>query len=319
MHRLQDPGRNPRKTDGLSPAAESPYRGRFAPSPTGPLHLGSLLAALASYLDAKHRRGTWLLRIEDVDPYRSLPEAADGILRTLERFGLCWDEAVLRQSQRLARYRQALEDLDRQGSIYPCNCSRKQLAEQGYRGERYPNHCRRRQVSRREPHALRLITHDRPITLHDRLQGDYTMNLEQDSGDIVLYRRDQAYAYHLAAVVDDYDQGISHIVRGIDLLESTPRHIHLQQLLGYPSPHYLHIPVILAADGQKLSKQTGAAAAGQLEPSATLCLLLALLGHPPPQELHGAPPAELLAWAVEAWSEQRLPKGKAIAGLRTED
>jgi glutamyl-Q tRNA(Asp) synthetase len=272
-----------------------------------------LLAALASYLDAKHQRGTWLLRIEDVDPYRSLPEAADGILRTLERFGLCWDEAVLRQSQRLERYRQVLDELDRQGRIYPCNCSRKQLAEQGYRSERYPNHCRLRQVSRREPHALRLITHDRPITLHDRLQGDYTMNLEQDSGDIVLYRRDQAYAYHLAVVVDDHDQGISHIVRGIDLLDSTPRHIHLQQLLGYPTPQYLHIPVILAPDGQKLSKQTGAAAADQLEPSATLCLLLALLGHPPPAELHGAPPGELLAWAVAAWTEQRLPKCIASA------
>lgn len=271
-----------------------------------------MLAALASYLDAKHCQGVWLLRIEDIDPYRSTPLAADGIMRTLERFGLHWDEAVLRQSQRLERYRQALEELDRQGHIYPCACSRKQLAEQGYSGERYPNHCRQRNVSRREPHALRLITHDCPIGMHDRLQGQYQLNLERDSGDIVLYRRDQAYAYHLAVVVDDYEQGITHVVRGVDLLDSTPRHIHLQQLLGYPTPQYLHIPVILAPDGQKLSKQTGAAPVDSLEPSATLYQLLALLGHPPPAALRGAPPEVLLAWAATAWSEQRLPKRREI-------
>lgn len=308
MHRLQDPGRTPRKADRLSPAAatEIAYRGRFAPSPTGPLHLGSLLAALISWLDAKSRRGVWLLRIEDIDPYRSI--AADNIPRTLERFGLHWDETILRQSDRLDRYRQILEQLDRQGLIYACNCSRKQLAEQGHTGERYPNHCRHRPVSRNQPHALRLITPDHPITVHDRLQGDYTLNFADDVGDFILYRRDRAYAYHLAVVVDDDEQNITHIVRGVDLLDSTPRHIYLQQCLGYPTPEYLHFPVILASDGQKLSKQTGAEPVDSLDPSATLFYLLALVGHAPPTALQNAPQGELLAWALEVFNLDRLPK-----------
>lgn len=305
MYRLQNPGRNPRKANGLTPVAtEIAYRGRFAPSPTGPLHLGSLLAALVSYLDAKAHHGLWLLRIEDIDPYRCDAQAADAIPRTLERFGLHWDETIVKQSERLAHYQAVLQQLDSQSLLYACSCSRKYLAEQGYSGEHYPNYCRERRSSRHAPHALRLITEDRPISVHDRWQGDYTLNLQQDCGDFILYRRDQAYAYHIAVVVDDYAQNISHIVRGVDLLNSTPKHIYLQQLLGYPSPQYLHFPVILAPDGQKLSKQNGAEPVDGLAPSATLFKLLHRLGLTPPTELQGAMPEELLTWAVAAWSSR---------------
>lgn len=309
MHRLQDPGRAARAADGLSPSVVTgaAYRGRFAPSPTGPLHLGSLLAALAGYLDAKSRHGVWLLRIEDVDPYRSHPSATAGIPETLERFGLYWDETIVLQSDRLERYRQVLDQLDQQGLLYACTCSRKQLAEQGYTGERYPNHCRDKHHSRRQPHALRLITPDRFIAVDDRLQGRYGLNLAREVGDFILYRRDQAYAYHLAVVVDDFDQRITHVVRGVDLLDSTPRHLYLQELLHYPRPQYLHLPLIRAADGQKLSKQTGAAPVDALDPAQTLCHLLTLLGHAPPTVLSGAGVDELLGWAVGAWDVRRLP------------
>ncbi|BBL70847.1 glutamyl-Q tRNA(Asp) synthetase [Methylogaea oryzae] len=265
-------------------------------------------------MDAKAHRGVWLLRIEDIDPYRSDPQAADAIPRTLERFGLQWDEAVIRQSARLERYREVLEQLDRQGWVYACTCSRKQLAELGYGGERYPNLCRHLERPRSQPHSLRLITEDRPIAFRDRLQGEYSLNLQREGGDFILYRRDQAYAYHLAVVVDDHDQQINHIVRGVDLLDSTPRHIHLQRLLGYTTPQYLHLPVILAADGQKLSKQTGAEPVDRLDPSATLFSLLGMLGHAPPAELRKAEPAVLLAWAVDAWDAGRLPATQGIPG-----
>lgn len=294
-------------------APESAYRGRFAPSPTGPLHLGSLLAALASWLDARHHHGVWLLRIEDVDPYRSDPHAAQSFPRTLEKFGLLWDESIVHQCQRLERYREILACLDGRGLIYACDCSRKQLAEEGHTGERYPNRCRRRGVSRHTPHALRLITEDRPIQFVDRLQGPFSVNLEREVGDFIVYRRDQAYAYHLAVVVDDHDQRVNHVVRGVDLLESTPRHLYLQQLLGWSSPDYLHLPVILAADGQKLSKQTGALPVDGLEPSVTLERLLALLQHSPPSDLHGAPPAELLVWAAAHWNPAAIIRQKGLA------
>lgn len=313
MHRLQNPGRNPRTPDGISPAVATPrYRGRFAPSPTGPLHLGSLLAALASWLDARSQHGIWLLRIEDVDPYRSDPHAAAGFAPTLERFGLYWDETILYQSQRLARYRAVLDDLDRQGWLYACDCSRKRLAEHGYRGEHYPNTCRPRAVSRTQPHALRLMTPDQVFTAQDRLQAPFKQNLARELGDFILYRRDHAYAYHLAVVVDDHDQGINQVVRGVDLFASTPRQVYLHQLLDWPLPDYLHLPLILAADGEKLSKQTGAAPVDQLDPSNTLYRLLSALNHPPPTELNGAPPAELLAWAVAHWQIKRLPKQTAM-------
>lgn len=318
MHRLQNLGRIARAADGLSPSGTSGdgYRGRFAPSPTGPLHLGSLLAALASYLDAKSHHGMWLLRIEDVDPYRSHSQAAASIPKDLERFGLHWDESIVRQSSRMERYRQVLERLDQRGLVYACTCSRKHLVEQGYAGERYPNQCREKRRSRHQPHALRVITPDYVINVFDRLQGAYGVSLAREGGDFILYRRDQVYAYHLAVVVDDYDQRITHVVRGVDLLDSTPRHQYLQQTLRYPTPQYLHLPVILAPNGQKLSKQTGAASIAALDPTATLFYLLSLLGHVPPEALRGAPVDELLAWAVGVWDEKRLPQERGIQAFR---
>lgn len=272
------------------------YRGRFAPSPTGPLHQGSLVAAVASYLDARRQGGRWLVRMEDVDEPRSVPGAADRILRTLEAFGLVWDEPVVYQSRRKELYRAALERLRQVGHVYPCGCTRKEIADSvsGQGGEvPYPGTCRNGLAPGRTARAWRVRVADETIAYVDRAQGPQSQNLERAVGDFVLLRADGYFAYQLAVVVDDADQGITDVVRGADLLDSTPRQIYLQQLLGYAMPRFLHVPLVRNEAGEKLSKQTRAAA---VEPSGgALREALRFLGEEPPPDLT---PAELLPWAI---------------------
>lgn len=265
---------------------EIPYRGRFAPSPTGPLHFGSLAAATASFLDARARQGEWLVRMEDLDPPREKPGAADDILRTLDSFGFEWDEPVLYQSHRHDAYAEATMALLDAELAYPCTCSRKQIAEiapLGKEGPVYPGTCRtpaNRQPSK--PAAIRLQTQDEAISFHDRIQGDYRQNVASEVGDFVIRRADGLFAYQLAVVVDDGFQRISQIVRGADLLASTPRQIHLQRMLDSELPEYAHIPVVRDASGFKLSKSDAAHPVDPSRPLETLARVLRFLGQPVP-------------------------------------
>lgn len=286
--------------------------GRFAPSPTGPLHFGSLVAALGSYLDARARRGRWIVRIEDVDEPRTQPGAAESILATLEHCGFEWDGPVEVQSGRKALYREALDRLRAAGHAYPCSCTRKEIADSALArdGARiYPGTCRHGLASGRSERAWRVRTDGATIEFDDRLQGRIAQSLEREVGDFVLFRADGYFAYQLAVVVDDAAQGITDIVRGADLLDSTARQIHLQRLLGLPTPTYLHLPVAVNPAGEKLSKQTEAQAAG---PEA-IAAAFSFLGHTPPAELRAAPAKELVAWGIEQWNVTRLPKTRAIA------
>ena len=245
------------------------------------------------------------MRIEDVDGSREMPGAADDILRTLERFGLTWDGPLLYQSSRTDVYEAALGPLRAAGLIYACSCSRSELGEVG--GSVYPGYCR---AALRHPHsplALRLRTTGfPPLTAEDRLQGELTEDVARVTGDFVLRRRDGFHAYQLAVVVDDADQGISDVVRGADLWDNTPRQLLLQQLLGLPVPRYAHVPLVVDAQGRKLSKAEEAPAADATAAAGVLTRVLTLLRHPPPPELAGAPPAEQLAWARSLWNINSL-------------
>jgi len=284
-----------------APSAPGARRGRFAPSPTGPLHLGSLLTATASWLDARARGAEWWVRIEDVDRGRELPGAADDILRTLERFGLTWDGPVLYQSTRADAYEAALERLRAAGLIYPCSCSRSELGEAG--GSVYPGYCRTAPRYPQAPLALRLRTAGfAPVTAHDRLQGERTEDVAGVTGDFVLRRRDGYYAYQLAVVVDDAEQGITDVVRGLDLWDNTPRQLLLQRILGLPTPHYAHLPLVVDPHGRKLSKADDAPAADASAAAAVLARVLGLLGYALPAELRAGPPAEQLEWARLQWN-----------------
>ncbi len=261
-------------------------KGRFAPSPTGPLHFGSLVAATGSYIDARLRGGEWLVRIEDLDPPREVPGAADRILFDLERFGFRWDGEVLYQSTRDAAYQAALQQLIDAGHAYPCACSRREIADSainGIEGPIYPGTCRAGLPPGKEGRAWRV-----------RTSGE----LERNIGDFVVKRADGFWAYQLAVVVDDAFQAITHVVRGRDLEESTPRQMHLQKLLGYPHPVYTHLPVVLDTDGRKLSKSTGAHPLGPGYEVAALWDALDFLGRNPPPELKTGTVAALWAWAL---------------------
>ena len=286
------------------------YRGRFAPSPTGPLHLGSLYTALAGFLHAKHQGGEWLLRIDDLDPHRTLPDSADRIRYALEACHLFWDEPVLYQSGRAEAYRAALDRLEAAGVLYPCSCSRKDLAHAAENAAPftvYPGFCRRRRIrSEQGSHSLRIITEGIRIAFDDRLQGPAGQDLETEVGDFVLFRRDEVYAYHLATVLDDAEQGITEVLRGRDLLDSTPRQIYLQQQLGLPRPAYSHIPILVDECGLKLSKQTFAPEATVQDPGPLLFRLLVLLKQSPPPELASAGAKEILDWAIPNWEISRL-------------
>jgi len=283
------------------------YVGRFAPSPTGALHFGSLVAALASWLDARAARGRWLVRIEDLDAPRSQPGAADEILRTLERLGLTWDGPVLIQSRRLARYDAALKKLE--GRTYWCGCTRREIADSSLGlaadgAQIYPGTCRNGIAPGKAPRALRLRTTGEPIRFTDRVQGPREQVLERDVGDFVLYRADGQFAYQLAVVVDDAEQGVTDVVRGADLLDSTPRQIYLQRLLGYPQPRYLHVPAAVNAAGEKLSKQTGAQPVDVSRRSDELCRALAFLGQPETDDL---------ARAARDWDPALIPRRRVLA------
>ena len=293
------------------------YRGRFAPSPTGPLHFGSLVAAVGSYLDARAHGGEWLVRIEDVDSARTVPGAADHILRTLDGLGFEWDGEVVVQSQRLDRYQAALMRLQADGLVFPCACSRREIAAATVRhsvdgGLLYPGTCRDGLAAGVAARAWRLRVPDREIGFVDRLQGPAAQNLERDVGDFVLFRADGLFAYQLAVVVDDAEQGVNSVVRGIDLLDSTPRQIWLQQCLGVATPTFAHLPVVVNAAGEKLSKQTLAPAIDARQGGRLMAKALALLGHPPPRELIGGTLPTIWAWAIEHWSLSQVPAVRAI-------
>ena len=285
------------------PATNPPYRGRFAPSPSGPLHLGSLIAALASYLDAKHKHGTWLVRIDDLDPPREQPGAAHSILHSLESHGLHWDEEITWQSQQSDAYEQALELLASHGKTFNCSCTRQQLSASGA----CQNNCQTRQALLCEPWAIRIA---RPlgtkVEFTDLLQGLQTESPGQNADNYVVKRKDGLYAYQLAVVVDDANASISHVVRGSDLLETTGRQIYLQQNLALPSPCYCHLPVITNEQGQKYSKQNHAPALIDADAAQNLRRALAFLKQPtPPHDC--LEPESILAFASRQWSLSRIP------------
>jgi glutamyl-Q tRNA(Asp) synthetase len=287
------------------------YRGRFAPSPTGPLHFGSLVAAVGSYLDARANDGAWLVRMEDVDTPRVVRGAADDILRTLAACGMAWDGEVVHQSARGDAYRAALETLRRRQMLYACACSRREIADSGIAGIEgyvYPGTCRAGIPAGREQRAWRVRTDGAVIAFEDAIQGRVEQDLEKAIGDFVLHRADAVYAYQLAVVVDDAAQGITHVVRGSDLLDSTPRQIHLQNLLGLPTPIYAHLPVAVNASGQKLSKQTLARPVDRTRGGESLLEALRFLGQEPPAALTRATVNEILEWGKANWRLGRVPK-----------
>ena len=286
------------------------YRGRFAPSPTGPLHFGSLVSALASWLDARAHGGAWLVRVEDIDRPRTVPGAARDILATLERFGMHADEPPIWQSTRIARYEQALEQLKARGLVYPCGCTRKEIADSLLHAHArnttlaYPGTCRNG-LHGKPARAWRLRVPDGEaavITFEDRWQGTQAQNLATEVGDFVLKRADDQWAYQLAVVVDDADAGITHIVRGADLMDSTARQIYLQRCLGAPTPEYLHVPVVTNDQGEKLSKQNGAQALDAGKPLEALIAAARHLGldlsGQAPGTLEGFYTAATAAWAA---------------------
>jgi len=286
-----------------------PYRGRFAPSPTGPLHFGSLVAAVGSYLDAKHHRGKWLVRIEDLDTPRTVKGATDEILGTLEAYGLLWDEDIICQSQRTAAYEAAFHRLKEAGAVYSCACSRKEIADSALqRGDElvYPGTCRNGIAQGKSARAWRVRVSDTHITFSDRMQGIVSQDLATEAGDFVVLRADGLFSYQLAVVVDDAAQGITDVVRGADLLYSTPRQIYLQRLLGLPTPAYMHLPVVVNSQGEKLSKQTLAQPVGNNNPASTLFDALVFLRQQPPAELRLGTIEEILGWAIANWQPDAL-------------
>ncbi|MFI4889601.1 MAG: tRNA glutamyl-Q(34) synthetase GluQRS [Steroidobacterales bacterium] len=292
-------------------AASAPrgYIGRFAPSPTGDLHLGSLFTAVASYLDARTHRGQWLLRVEDLDRPREVPGATARILDTLAAFGFEWPEPVLYQSARIEIYQDVINDLDKKNLIYRCRCSRRDLIDE----ERYPGTCRERHWDSGPPAALRLRVEPGTVEFTDAIQGRFRQDVALAIGDFIVQRRDKIIAYCLAVVIDDAAQGVTHVVRGADLLDNTPRQIHLQRILGLPTPQYAHVPVLVEADGAKLAKSRRSIAVQAHGAARQLCEVFALLGLGPPAALRTANVAEAWSWALERWDSRRLARHLSIA------
>lgn len=292
------------------------YRGRFAPSPTGPLHFGSLVAAVGSFLEARTVHGEWLLRIEDLDTPRVMPGAADDILRTLDACGMHWDGAVLYQSSRHDTYHSALEQLRTLGATYGCACTRREIADSavhGIDGPVYPGTCRDSLPPGRLARATRVRTTGGHVSFQDALQGVITQDVEHEVGDFVVARADGLTAYQLAVVVDDAAQGITDVVRGADLLDSTPRQIMLQQLLKFPLPRYMHLPVALDDQGEKLSKQTLARAVDSRMPVPAILNVLQFLGQAPPQFLWQENLRCVWGWAIAHWQPRNIPARRAIS------
>lgn len=275
--------------------------GRFAPSPTGPLHFGSVVTAVGSFLDARSQGGRWLVRIDDIDPPREAPGASDTILNTLEALGLKWDDKVLFQSTRISAYRAAIERLSRTGQIYSCACSRRNIKDGPY-----PGTCRDADVKSDTKYSVRVRVDNQTLTIRDAVQGDFTGCLGETSGDFIIRRRNGLYAYHLAAVVDDAWQQVNSVIRGVDLLDSTPQQLYLQMLLGFEHPHYAHLPVALGDNGTKLSKQTRAAPVLPTDASSALFHALRFLGLKIPDAARHETPEDQLTWALPRWDLARV-------------
>lgn len=295
-------------------AATTGVVGRFAPSPTGALHFGSLVTAVGSYCFARQAGGRWLVRMEDLDGPRLVPGAADEILRTLERLGLEWDGEILFQSRRVERYEAVLDQLRRSGHLFACACSRKEvLASAPHRGEEgpvYAGTCRDGLPPGRPARAWRLRVPHCTVGFHDCLHGEYRQCLAEDVGDFVLRRADGLFAYQLAVVVDDAESGVTQVVRGADLLSSTPRQIYLHHCLGFAVPCYAHLPLALAPDGEKLSKRHGAVSLDRDGGGNLICQALRFLGQNVSEGLQGAQPAEVLSWAVRHFDRAKVPRSR---------
>lgn len=283
------------------------YIGRFAPSPSGPLHFGSLVAAIGSYLQAKSQQGKWLVRIEDIDPPREVSGASEDILLTLKAYGLVWDDEVIYQSQQSAYYEAVLATLKQQQLSYACACTRKLIKQQG---GFYLGHCRDKALTKRT-HALRINVAklEQPIThFYDQLQGEVTLDAQQVDEDFIIKRKDGLYAYNLAVSIDDINQGITEVVRGADLLPTTGKQLSLYQLLKKQAPSYIHLPLAVTAPGVKLSKQNHALAIDKQKPIATLLKALSFLGHPAPEHIDKSSCAMILSWAVQHWHLDNVPQ-----------
>jgi glutamyl-Q tRNA(Asp) synthetase len=286
-----------------------PYRGRFAPTPSGPLHFGSLVAAVGSYLEARSHGGEWHLRIDDLDAPRVAPGAADAILSSLVAFGFEWDGPVLFQSQRTAAYHAALHQLRHVGVIYPCACSRSEIeavAASGSEGPIYPGTCRGGLAFDRRARAWRMRLENALIEFEDGLLGIQRLDLAREVGDFAVYRADGVYAFHLASSVDDAELAVTDIVRGADLLESSARQIYVLSVLHWPAPRYVHLPVAVDASGAKLSKQTGAAAIDATRPVSMLCAVMRFLNQAVSPELEHASLEQFWAYAIAHWDLGRV-------------
>lgn len=297
-------------TQESSTISLAPPTGRFAPSPTGPLHYGSLLTAVASYLNIRAQNGTWLVRIDDLDPPREMAGAASEILHALEAYGLHWDHNVVYQSNRQHIYADALSALQKKGLVYSCSCSRKDILK---RGERvYSGHCRKGHLTGQKQYAMRIKVPETTLSWNDLIQGPQVTELFQANGDFVVRRADGLYAYHLAVVIDDAKQGITESIRGADLLPSTSAQRYLQQVLDIAPLQYGHIPVAVNAKGEKLSKQTGAVAISTSNPATTLFKVLQDLGQTPPDELEGSSIRDILRWGKQNWSLEKVPARRTL-------
>ncbi len=297
------------------PSSRQPYCGRFAPSPTGPLHFGSLISAVGSYLDARANNGTWLVRMEDLDQPRTVDGAADQILHTLEALGMGWDGDILYQSTRDEPYRAAIDKLKSKKLVYPCACSRREIADSavnGIDGPVYPGTCRKGLLAGRAMRAERVLTNGTRIEFKDAIQGVNSQNIERHIGDFVLKRADGLHAYQLAVVVDDAEQGITDVVRGADLLDSTPRQIYLQQLLGLATPRYAHLPVAVNVIGEKLSKQTLAPPVDSASPVTVLNAALVFLGQQPAGDCAADDTDAFWKFAIANWRLAKVPRTRAI-------
>lgn len=286
------------------------YRGRFAPSPTGPLHFGSLIAAVGSYLQAKHQHGEWLLRIDDIDPPRELKGAADQILRTLEGFGFEWDGNVLYQSNRLQRYQEAVNNLVKRQLAYSCSCSRSDILTQTElnKGKTiYSGFCRNGPLKKSSAYSTRLHSNDTLVRFTDVIQGEQTFNLEKHTGDIVIQRRDRYFSYQIASAIDDAEQGITEVVRGADLLNCTPSQLYIQRLINLSNPQYCHLPIAVNDAGHKLSKQSHAKAININDSVVLLFNALTFLGQMPPIELMSSKQDDIWCWAKIHWRLDLVP------------
>mgnify|MGYP002622669506 CR=1 FL=1 len=283
------------------------YIGRFAPSPTGPLNFGSVVAALGSYLQAKQQQGLWRVRMEDIDQPRTVAGADKLILEQMEQLGLGWDGEVIYQSQRTGHYQHALELLQQADLVFRCYCSRKEIGDRPY-----PGTCRTSTTSKNGDYAIRVKVEQEPGGFIDRIQGAYQQSIQQSSGDFVIKRKEGLFAYQLAVVVDDADQQITEIVRGADLIDSSCQQIYLQQLLGFQQPAYVHLPVAQDQQGNKISKQDGATAIDLRQPGKILVNVLDYLGQNPPTTLSKENVSAIIQWAVEHWDISLVPRARAI-------